>query len=70
MDRNKEISFSSYFVTRSQRGVVADPRCFSTKWERKMGLIVQSGCIKADMGSQVAWNSPWLSHKARTRGEQ
>ena len=28
-----------------------------------MGLILPSGCIKADMGSQVASDSPKLSHR-------
>ena len=28
-----------------------------------MGLILPSGCIKADMGSQVASDSPYPSHR-------
>ena len=31
---------------------------FSTRYEREMGLILPSGCMKADIGSQVASDNP------------
>ena len=51
-----EVSSSSYAGTRSQHGLATVSRC--SQRGRKDGLILPSGCMKADIGSQVASDSP------------